>query len=235
MSSKWIRIFSLLIVTFPMLFYAVEVNAMNTGFQTESITNDNQETFTSYANFSLILEEPVKSGITCFDVNEKEILAVGQGSGEAKTVCIYSSDGIFMYGYTFQCTGNFAVEWDNDKLNIYFVRSDIIASLTEDGTIVDVKRVQDTIPNNSYRNDLLYTTRQVVGGNTYLIKNDMGILNVIATSYSQVVRIHSNGTTKIIYDINSTQLANTWTVLIVVFIFACSAIAIIAWRFIKPR
>ena len=48
MSSKWIRIFFLLIVTFPMLFYAVEVNAMNTGFQTESITNDNQETFTSY-------------------------------------------------------------------------------------------------------------------------------------------------------------------------------------------
>ena len=221
------------IFIFVLVCNPIVANAINTGFLTSELSEEDQIYFVKNIELRLIESEPPKSSVVCFDVNEKQMIAVVQNSSDRKVVCVYSSDGSFQYGYTFYCSGTFGVEWDNDKLNIYFVRSDVIISLDSDGDILDIKSVQDTIDNNSYRNSLLYSTTRTVGDTTFLIRNDMGILNCIATSYSQIVIKDVSGTENVIYDVNSTQLLKTLLITIFVFVFVIVAIIIVFRPVIK--
>lgn len=224
--------FVLLIVFFTNV---IEVKAMDTGFSTEDLSEETKTTFVSNINISSLKAEPEKRGILCFDVNEQGMIAVGQKGTQGKEVCVYTSQGEFLYGYAFNCNQSFGVEWDEQHVNIYFVRSDVIISLDSDGNILDIKAVQDTIDNNTYRNSLLYSTTRLVGDNTYLIRNDMGIFNWIASSYSQIITIDAMGTECIIYDVNSMQLANMIVTTGIVCVFVFVAMAVIVWQFIKLR
>ena len=234
MNFKRIYLFLSLLLLIVFFTNAIEVNAMDTGFSTEEISEEKKTAFVSNINVSLLREEPEKSGILCFDVNEQGMIAVGNKDSQSKKICIYTSQGEFLYGYTFNCTQSFCVEWDEQHVNIYFIRSDVIISLDSDGNILDIKAVQDTIDNNSYRNSLLYSTTRTVGNTTYLIRNDMGILNWIAFSFSQIVAVDA-GTEFVIYDVNSVQLAKM--IVAVCFICVCAfvAVAVIARQFIKLR
>ena len=211
---------------------ATEVNAMNTGFSTEELSEETKISFMSSINLSQLSTEPKKSGILCFDVNEQGMIAVGQNGAQDKEICVYTSLGEFLYGYTFSCSQSFCVEWDEQYINIYFIRSDVIISLDSDGRVLDIKRVQDTIDNNSYRNSL-YSMTRTVGNTTYLIRNDMGILNWITSSFSQIVTIDATGTESIIYDVNSMQLTNAIVTISFISIFVLVAVAIIRWQFVK--
>ena len=176
-----------------------------------------------------------KKGVLCFDVNEQGMIAVGQKDSQGKEICIYTSQGEFLYGYRFNCTQSFCVEWDEQRVNIYFIRSDVIISLDSDGNILDIKSVQDTIDNNSYRNSLLYSTNRAVGSTTYLIRNDMGIFNCIASTFSQIVTIDATGTESIIYDVNSMQLTKIILTISFICAFALVVIAVVVCQFIKLR
>lgn len=214
---------------------AIEVNAMNTGFSTEELSEEMKTTFVSSINVSPLSAEPEKKGVLCFDVNEQGMIAVGQKDSQGKEICIYTSQGEFLYGYRFNCTQSFCVEWDEQHVNIYFIRSDVIISLDSDGNILDIKSVQDTIENNSYRNSLLYSTNRTVGSTTYLIRNDMGIFNWIASTFSQIVTIDATGTESIIYDVNSMQLTKMIVTISLICVFVLVAIAVVVWQFIKLR
>lgn len=163
------------------------------------------------------------------------MIAIGQTGSQDKEICVYTSQGEFLYGYTFNCSQSFCVEWDGQHVNIYFIRSDVIISLDSDGNILDIKAVQDTIDNNSYRNSLLYSTTRTVGNTTYLIRNDMGIFNWIAMSYSQIVTIDATGSESIIYDVNSMQLTKTIVTISLICVFVFVAVAVVIWQFIKLR
>lgn len=213
----------------------IEVNAMNTGLSTEELPEETKTTFVSNINVSPLRAEPEKRGVLCFDVNEQGMIAVGQKGSQGKEICVYTSQGEFLYGYTFNCTQSFGVEWDEQHVNIYFIRSDVIISLDSDGNILDIKSVQDTIDNNSYRNLLLYSTNRTVGNTTYLIRNDMGIFNWFALSFSQIVTIDATGTESIIYDVNSIQLTKMIETISLICVFVFVAIAVVVWQFIKLR
>lgn len=214
---------------------AIEVNAMNTGFSTEKISEETKTTFVASINVSPLSAKVEKKGVLCFDVNEQGMIAVGQKGSQDNEICVYTSQGDFLYGYTFNCTQSFCVEWDEQYINIYFIRSDVIISLDSDGNILDVKIVQDTIDNNSYRNLLLYSTTRTVGNTTYLIRNDMGIFNWTASSFSQIVTIDATGTESIIYDVNSMQYTKTIVTISLICVFVLVAIAVVFWQFIKLR
>ena len=233
---KMKRVYSFLLFVFMFALFAniIEVNAMNTGFSTEELTKEKQNTFVSNVSISLLTVEPVKKAILCFDVNEKGMIAIGQKGAYNKEICIYSADGKFLYGYTFNCSQSFGVEWDNEHINIYFVRSDVIISLDSDGNILDIKEVQNTIDNNTYRNNLLYSTSRVVDDTTYVIRNDMGLFNWITTSYSKIITIDPAGVECIIYDVSSTQYINTMT-LFFVLMFVSVTVAIVIWQFVKLK
>lgn len=210
-------------------------SAMNTGFSTENINFNVQQTFLSNINLHLITDEPKKSAITCFDVNDNELIAVGSEKSTKKTVSVYASDGTFKYGYTFNCSGEFGVEWDDNNIIIYFVRSDIAALFDETGTNLELKKIQDTTDNNSYWNHSVYSTQRSVNEKQYNMKNNMGLFNIFAPSYSQLIKTETDGNIVTIYDASSTHTAKFAIVLIAIIVLVALAISTIVFQALKLR
>lgn len=195
-----VRLFILLVFVLALFTSAVKVNAINTGFETKQLSVEEKNNFLSNMDLLRIDEEPeIRSSISCFDVNSNGLIAIGRfGVDEKKTVCVYSDEGVFQYGYKFDCR-IFGVEWDEENLNICF--GGIMVSLTPSGEILDVLDVPDTQENTSYWNNTIEATKRRVGDNEYIIRNDMGMLfEIFAPSYSQVVVIDATGSESIIYD-----------------------------------
>ncbi len=89
--------------------------------------------------------------------------------------------------------------------------------------------------NNSYWNDSVFSTIRKVGDVEYRLKNDMGILNILASSYSQLIVVNSAGEGTILYDVNSSQLAKIATVCVLVVGAFLIAVLAITWQFIKLK
>lgn len=214
---------------------AIEVNAVHTGFKTSGLSTKEKNTFIFNSNILLIDEEPVKKAITCFDVNSNQLIAIGQNTPDRKIICVYSNEGVFQYGYTFNCSGDFGVEWDEENLNIYFVRSSVIVSVTPNGEILDAFKVPDTIENNSYVNHFIHSTKKTLDNTEYSIENNMGILNLLASSYSQIIIKGPSDAERVIYDVRATQLSNMIVSIVVVGVFVSIVVAGVVWQFIKVR
>ena len=163
------------------------------------------------------------------------MIAIGQDGIEEKVLRVYSSDGEFQYGYTFNCTQSFGVEWDGQDINIYFVRSDVLLTVNKEGEIIDIVKVQNTTENNTYSNYMLCSTERTSGDTKYTIRNDMGFLNAFSSSYSQLIVTKSTGEEIILYDVNSDQLTKTLTVFILAVIFFLLAVGVIPWQFIRLK
>ncbi len=229
------RLFLLSIFIFVMFTNVTRVNAMHTGFKTNELTAEEKNMFLSNINIILIDEEPVKKTIICFDVNSNQLIAIGQNTPDRKTICVYSNEGVFQYGYTFNCSGAFGVEWDEENLNIYFVRSSVIISVSPKGEVLGAYEVQNTIENNSYVNHFIHATKRTIDNNEYFIKNNMGLLNLFAVSYSQIIVKDSAGFENVIYDIGPIQITKTIVTIGLICIFVLVATAVVFWQFIKLR
>lgn len=233
---KWKKtIFILFIVSLIICGGGMNVFAMNTGFSISEMNSKDQHTFLSNINLSPIYDEPQKGTITCFDVNESGLIAIGFASSENKHISVYDATGKFQYGYIFNCNQSFGIQWDSDNLIIYFVRSDVAASFNSDGINVELKRIEDTIDNNSYWNHSVFSKEKTIDGNKYTIKNNMGMLNIFASSYSQLLKTDSNGNETIIYDVSATQMTKTLLITIAVLIFVALVIAIIIWQVFRAK
>lgn len=228
-------LFLLSIFMFVLMTNMMEVNAVNTGFKTNQLPSEEKNIFISNINILPIDEEPEKKPLTCFDVKSNQLIAIGQNTSDKKTICVYSNEGVFQYGYTFNCSGDFGIEWDEENLNIYFVRSSVIVSVTPRGEVVDAFGVQNTIENNSYVNHFIHSTKRTIDDAEYFIGNNLGILNLFAPSYSQIIVKDSIGTESVIYDVGSMQLTNMIITISMVSLFVLVAIAAITWQFIKLR
>ena len=230
MKMKRIFRFALLVFAVALFVCVAKVDAMNTVFSTKELTEEERSTFVSNIGLALINKEPDKRSILCFDVNEQGMIAIGRESSQGKETCVYSSDREFLYGYTFNSSGSFGVEFDDELINIYFVRSDIIISLDADGNILDVKAVETTRENNTYISDLLYTTTRTIGNNTYQIKNSLGILDIVTVSYSQIVVTEANGEERLIYDVSSQHLSKTIVSAIAIGILIFVIVAVVVYQ-----
>lgn len=215
---------------------STKVNAVNTGFITNQMSSKEENTFVSNINILPIDKEPIRKTITCFDVNSNHLIAIGQHTtGRKKTICVYSKDGLFQYGYTFNCTGNFGIEWDKENINIYFVRSSAIVSVTPTGEVLDVSEVQNSIENNSYINHFIHATKRSVGNDEYIMRSNLGLLNIFATSYSQIIVKDSTGVENVIYDVSSKHLSSMIVTTVITCLFVLSVIVPIVWQFIKLK
>lgn len=218
------------------LFILFECNgiaafAIDTGFSTEELTTHDIEEFCTNVELSLLLEEPEKKAIDCFDVNEKEMIAIGSDNSERDTIYIYSKCGEFQYGYTFSSSGKFGIEWDNDNLLIYFVRSDIVISVNSMGEIEDVLKIQDTLENNSYWNNSVFGSKKSVGSTEYKIQNDIGLLNAFSDSYSQLVATDDAGNVTVVYDVSKSYISSILLSIAAVIVFVCLVVCTIAKQF----
>ena len=232
---KLIRLFfTVLLLLVLIIPGGVEASAANTGFSTEPLPEEDADTFLQNAKITMLTDEPQRKAIQCFSVNEQGLIAVGCSNLENKTVCIYTSDGDFLYGCSFACYGRFGVELDNRVLSIYFVRSSVAVSVDPAGEIERVLKIQNTSENNAYWHHSVFATRQKVGDTEYVLQNDMGLFNVFASSYSQLITI-KNGEKSILYDVNATQCLKMAVAFVGVLIFLCIAVAVIVGEFRRQK
>ncbi len=213
----------------------VEASAANTGFHTELLPEDDINSLLKNVNITMLTDEPPKKPIECFDVNENALIAIGCSSSENKTVCIYSNEGVFQYGYGFKCSGSFGIEFDKNTINIYLVRSDVAIAVNSEGEVEGVSKIQNAPDNNSYWNDRIFSTRRKIADTEYFIKNDMGVLNLFASSYSQLISTNQCGEETILYDVNSAQIINMTVSICGVVIFTSLVIAVVIRQFIKLK
>lgn len=210
-------------ITFILIFLGLQINtfAEEIGFSTEEFTESERVNIVENINILVMYEEPEKQSIECFDVNENGMIVIGSSSFKNKTICIYDSDGFFQYGYRFKVDGSFGVEWCGENIIIYIVRGDIAIYITPDGNIDNILKIQNTIENNSYWNHSVFSVSKTTNHGVYHLKNDMGFLNLFASSYSQLI-VESNGNQTVLYDVNSEQMIEYS----IVFALALSFVAI---------
>ena len=185
------------------------------------IDANEKETFLNNVYFSVIETEPTKTTMQCFDVNEKGLIAIGTGSAlsSSKKIIIYDIDGNFQKGLQFNCSGSFGLEWINNNLNVYFVRSDVAVSCDLNGNITSIKKIDNTKENNSYWNKVINSQSCIFSDGKLLMKNDMGAFSVFASSYSQLVFVDQQGQETIIYDVSTTQKSSTIIIVVLVVCF----------------
>ena len=200
------NVFMTLLVLLLLSFNCLTTCAINSGFDLEPILNERKIQIQNNIDISVFEQEVLGNTIECFDVNDDGMIALGTNKSSQKFVSVYNSQGVFQYGYQFNCSGSFGVEWDANNIVIYFVRSDIACSVNPVGEIEEILDIKNTSDNNFYWNNNVFATTRTVGNVEYKIQNDFGILNILSTSYSQLAIQDSNGQMKTIYDVNSQQL-----------------------------
>ncbi len=214
------------------------VSAKDAGFTMEEFVEDEHSTFLSKFHISLLNVEPPKRPIDCFDVNEKGMIAVGfdaSFSSKKRTICIYSSDGIFQYGYQFDDYGIFGVEWDEDRLIIYLVRSNIAVVVNKEGVVEEFAEIKNTAENHSYWRKSVFLTKRVVGDTEYALKNEMGIFNLFASGYSQMIVTNAEGKARVIFDVNAAYFTNMVAVFVGVLIFGGIVVFGVVREFMKQK
>lgn len=198
------------------------------GMSTEEMPKDEQESLIENICINVFETEPKKRPITCFDVNENGLIALGTEYYEQKTISIYTSKGEFLYGLSFNDDGAFGVEWENENLNIYLVRSELKITVDKAGQIKAVFKIKDTLENNSYWNNFIFSDTRNINGIEYKIDNDLGIINLIQSSYSRLVVTTPQGAETVLYDVGSSQLLYSifWIIAVVLIVtIAITAIA----------
>lgn len=233
---RYIRPFLAILLAFVLPFFCgAEMFAAGNGFSFDSPSKDEEDSILKSINISVLTEEPPKMSISCFDVSSDGIVAIGCENGESKTVCLYTRDGIFRYGYGFDCYGKFGIEFEDDLLNIYLVRGGISVAVDSEGKVKSVLEIQKTTENNDFWNNRIFSNSRKIGNTEYILENDMGIFNLFASSYSQVVVVNENGEKSIIYDVNSAQLLKTVAVYVGILVFVFIAVAVIVRLVVKKK
>ena len=212
-----------------------QVLAMNMGFSTTRMELNAQQEFLENIALRRIDDAPRKTAIECFDVNENELIAIGTEIAEKKYVSIYNTEGMFQYGYAFQSNGAFDVQWDADDVLIYFVRSDVAAAFDDRGACIWMRRIENTAENSTYWNHVVRARQKEVGTNRYLVRNDMGVFNLFASAYGQLIKFDETGNETVLYDVTAMQKTRIMTATIGVLLLGACIVWILGRYVLKMR
>lgn len=231
---KYVKIFMILFVSLLLLANSTYfAYSMTNGFDVEPLTTNESEKIIAGIPFKRINAETAKDSIECFDVNENGLIAIGSENHSIKTISVYTDDGVFQYAFEFEDDGSFGIEWIKDSLNVYFVRGSIGLNIDSQGTVLNVFSIKDTADNNTYWNDVVFSQTRKVNGIDYKIDNDLGLLNLLQSSYSRLIKRTPNGVETVIYDVGNSQLFYSILWLGVILIVLIVAIISIAKQFKK--
>ena len=213
--------------------------AMDAGFSMEKLSDaEKDEYINRYFDISMLTTEPPKRPIECFDVNKNGMIAIGYSCflmSPQKNICVYTEDGSFLYGYRFEDTGSFGIEWDDDNLIIYSVRASKAIAVNQAGEVEYVATINKTIDNHNYWQESVFSKKRTVGDTNYKLKNNMGTLNLVAYSYSQVVVEESDGKNTVVYDANTYHFITLCLIILVYFAMYCIVITRLIREVVKQR
>lgn len=226
------------LVAIILLFFIItfsggfKILGMTTGFTTENMSPKEQKLFLSNMKITLLDTDVKSESMSCFDVSDEGLVALGFINN---TICVYNHNGDFKYGYSFDCSGSFGVEWDDENLLVYFVRSDIAVLLDNSATCLEIKEISNSIQNNTYWNHTVFAEKRLIGKDKFEIKNDLGILNIFTTSYSKLVKTNENGIETVIYDISNHYRLKVLLMLFGIILFIIIVVCVIIKQIKKTK
>lgn len=187
----------------------------------QTAMSESAEKFLSRIGIHQWIDDGVVRGIECFDVNGQGYSAIGfcGPSTQTKYVGVYDKEGVFLYGYSFRCSGSYLIEWINEnQLAIYWVRGSVRATFDQNCKCQEYFPYKDDTAMNRHLNILQKTTRQI-NEDRYVIDKGNGVLTKFATNYSRLVRISSDGVEHIIYDASSSAfVSGLFVIMLICFI-----------------
>lgn len=223
------KLFFLLLVC---IFFVpcLEVFAQSAELATTDLSQEEMKMILQNIDITVVDHEGVKIPIECFDVNDKEIIAIGGSDSINKTIYLYDKTQ-FVRGYTFKDNGSYGLEWNGENIQIHFVRGNITVEINMNGEIISIRKIQDSLENNSYWNDIIFAEKRTVNEKQFFLDND----NIFAFSYSKLIMKEKDGTETIIYDASNTYEAKTIICVCGIFIFFCIITIAIVKQILRKR
>lgn len=191
----------------------------------EVTTAEAKERFLQNASLVVWKEKYADRPILCFDVRDDGMIALGFNRPRGgKYAAILDPDGTFRYGYAFQCTGSFLLDWTDEGLGIIWVRSNMMGVFDESGRCLSLGEYENDRAFRQHANHLSSTSRQV-GDVTYTLRNDH-VLSGLATAYAQLIRTDALGERQILHDASGASLMGAvWIAATMIFVAVCVVVS----------
>ena len=168
-------------------------------------------------------------GFETTDLSENEVDQIWQNINLRKSSDLKSLGSIELPIVSFD------VSKDGNIL-LMLARGSIVIEFSQDGQLINMVKTDDSsVKNNSLWNQIAKRKSVNIGQASYYVKNDMGIFNFLASSYSQLITEDSQGNQTILYDVNNTQMAKTIVAFFAVIVFAAVVVLMILVQFVKFR
>ncbi len=133
---------------------------------------DAQARFLRSVSLVVWQEDVTGRAVECFDVREDGKVALGFSRPRGgKYAAVLDADGTFLYGYVFQCTGSFRLDWTDEGLGIIWIRSNALAVFDESGACLSAHEIDSDTASSRYLRALDQHTR-TAGGSVYTLGSD---------------------------------------------------------------
>ena len=139
-------------------------------------------------------KEPKKDHLTTFAVARDGRYAVGYENDEEKTVLVYSSDYVFLYGWKLHDPGSFRLDWIDSNLFAVSVRSEMFISLSANNAGEYVLTLPIHKETKGYWN-YLASTEKTQGETTWFLDDESD--SIMTNSYSMLCKTVNGNTTTV--------------------------------------
>ena len=216
-----INVFFVTIFAVCVLFAGcIGVYAKDNGPELEEVDEETRRTVFKNLELCVLDTGPSKSAIRCFDVDPNGNVAIGcRQFVKVCTVSVYDPEGAFLYGYRFKSYGRFGVELSDTVLKIYLIRGDYVVSVDRNGDLVEMKKMPDSSSSRDFMDNTVFAVRKTSGNAEYTLRNDKGPFNLLSSTYSRLYVATQDENERILYDVNSMQLAIDFCILVFVLAF----------------
>ena len=204
--NKKIRLMMLLFL----LCYSINTigYAENNGEFFDNFLDDSSLQHISEIHLERINQEPWKDRIRCFDVDERNYIAIGTKQGSDNYITIYDSDGYYQYAFRFENIYGFSICWRDENIVLFCsqIEFDVLFLIDPYGDILDVYEIQDEGMKTS--NGVIFSKQRekTINGYTYSLEPNRGIRGLfyqLTSSYPKLIRADDQGNKTIIYTADS--------------------------------
>lgn len=184
--------------------FTIGTAALSAAPETRPIEQEECDRLRRSVGITVLDQEPNIRSLTGFDIRADGAVLLGTDDPQ-KTVAAYAQDGTFLFGFTFRCSGDHGVKWDDDgRVLLYLVRSDIVLTVDRAGNVLNaVELPADNAENAAYVREEWLPKKRVIDGTAYRLKKGNGILGVFLPNYAELVRIDETGEEQIVIDLRA--------------------------------
>ena len=221
MNMRNVKLFCLAIVLLLVGEFALVANATPIEFETTTYSDSQIQKILENINLQAVYEDSGRSAIQCFDVHANGKYALAFGKGGKCRIYVYDPNGVFLYGFRFDSTGAYSIQFRGDLLEIYLVRGDTIVTVDNRAECVEIRKVLATEQNTMNVRSLFDCSTKEMGGKIYELERDIAI----GDSYSRFVVIQEDGEKTVLLDLSAENTAKQLLLVASLLLFFVIAVA----------